>query len=170
MGRAAPRRASPMSTMDNDKLLYPELAPVRLAAEMSFSEEQLAWLADIARPRCCHTTGEHDPEHFIRRSFVCRDQLADIAWRLRAAVPIECAVVAHSPELRLRPMLQAGDLGLTTEIRSSGHLGHEASRSRRWLGRFPINGTPARRRRPTPPARSYDPSIARIAPGGRRRR
>lgn len=70
------------------KPLYPALDPVRPASEMAFTPEQIAWLADIATPRCCHTTGEHNPEHFAQRKFVCRDQLSEVAYRLRVALGV----------------------------------------------------------------------------------
>lgn len=71
---------------DRPKPLFPTLDPVRPAAEMGLTAEQMDWLLDIARPRCCHTTGEHDPTHFKYQVFVCREQLAEIAFRLRVAL------------------------------------------------------------------------------------
>ena len=68
------------------KYLYPPLDPVRPASEMGFTDEQLTWLADIATPRCCHATGAHDPRHFLDHLYVCRDQLAEVAYRLREAL------------------------------------------------------------------------------------
>lgn len=67
---------------------YPVLDPVRPVSEMGFTAEQLAWLADIATPRCCHTTGMHDPNHFAEGRYVCSYQLAEVAWRLRAALDL----------------------------------------------------------------------------------
>lgn len=73
----------------NTKPLYPALDQVRPASEMGFTDEQLAWLVDIATPRCCHTTGEHDPKHFLERKYVCRGQLAEVAYRLREALGLD---------------------------------------------------------------------------------
>ena len=70
------------------KNLYPLLDPVRPASEMGFTDEQLAWLADIATPRCCHATGEHNPRHFLDKRYVCYDQLAEVAYRLREALEL----------------------------------------------------------------------------------
>ena len=82
-------RRTVVTEVDDTKPLYPVLDPVRPASEMGLTDEQLAWLADIATPRCCHTTGEHDPSHFKERKFVCRDQLSEVAYRLRDALGLD---------------------------------------------------------------------------------
>lgn len=69
--------------------------PVRPASEMGFTGEQLSWLADIARPRCCHVTGEHSPTHFREKRFVCGFQMADVAYRLRDALGLDYTVDAY---------------------------------------------------------------------------
>lgn len=71
--------------------LYPELDPVTPASEMGFTAEQLAWLLDLARPRCCHVTGEHNPRHFVEQRYVCSDQLAGVAYRLVDALGLGAA-------------------------------------------------------------------------------
>lgn len=85
--------------------LYPVLDPVRPASEMGFTAEQLAWLVDIARPRCCHTTGEHDPTHFATQRYVCHGQLAEVAYRLREALgcPDEPVDRGHYRDRRVDP-------------------------------------------------------------------
>ncbi len=84
------------------KPLFPYLDPVQPASEMGFTDDQLAWLTDIARPRCCHVTGEHDPRHFEERSFVCRDQLAEVAYRLREALGLDAGPDDRGHYLRRR--------------------------------------------------------------------
>jgi len=78
-----------VGSVDTTKPLYPILDPVRHASEMGLTDDQLAWLADIARPRCCHITGEHNPDHFVDGRYVCADQLAEVAWRLRDALGLD---------------------------------------------------------------------------------
>jgi hypothetical protein len=68
---------------------YPSVDSVRPASDMRLTPEQIEWLLDLARPRCCHVTGEHDPRHFVDRRYVCRDQMAAIAWRLRIALGVD---------------------------------------------------------------------------------
>ena len=74
---------------DRNVPIYPAIDQVRPASEMGLAPAQIAWLTDIARPRCCHVTGEHDPKHFSDSRYVCSYQLAEIAWRLRSALEID---------------------------------------------------------------------------------
>lgn len=87
------------------KTLYPVLDPVRPASEMGFTDEQLAWLADVATPRCCHTTGEHNSKHFVERKYVCRGQLSEVAYRLREALGLDDEPVdwGHYLQRRVNP-------------------------------------------------------------------
>jgi hypothetical protein len=87
--------------------LYPIIEPVRPASEMAFTPEQLAWLVDVARPRCCHVTGEHDPTHFAAGRYVCSFQLAEVAWRLLAALGLEAepADRGHHCQRRVDPAM-----------------------------------------------------------------
>ena len=98
---------------DPAKFLYPVLEPVRPASQMGFTAEQLAWLADIARPRCCHITGEHDPNHFVERRFVCRDQISEVALRLREALGLDDTPVdrGHYLQRRVDPSEAVGRTG-----------------------------------------------------------
>lgn len=82
--------------------IYPVLDPVRPVSEMGFTADQLAWLVDIATPRCCHTTGEHDPNHFVDGRYVCSDQLAEVAWRLIGALGMETEPVDRGHYRRRR--------------------------------------------------------------------
>lgn len=88
-----------------DLLLYPTIDPVRSAAELGFTPEQLDFLVDIAKPRCCHVTGEHDPTHFAAGRYVCSFQLAEIAWRLLSALGLEAepAELGHYRQRRVDP-------------------------------------------------------------------
>lgn len=72
--------------MSDELPIFPDLDPVQPASEMGLSFEQVNWLIDIARPRCCHNSGDHDPRHFAEHRFVCQDQLANVAYRLRVAL------------------------------------------------------------------------------------
>lgn len=49
-----------------------------------FDDEQLAWLEEMLRPRCCHTTGTHDPLHYEEGRYVCADQARERYAALRA--------------------------------------------------------------------------------------
>lgn len=43
----------------------------------NFTNAQIDFLKDIFTPRCCHTTGLHDPMHFEKKRFVCELQKAE---------------------------------------------------------------------------------------------
>lgn len=88
-----------------DLPLYPIIDPVRPATELGFTPEQLDFLVDIARPRCCHVTGEHEPTHFATGRYVCAFQLAEIAWRLLSALGLEAepAERGHYRQRRVDP-------------------------------------------------------------------
>ena len=95
------------------KYIYPLLDPVRPASEMGFTDEQLAWLADIATPRCCHATGEHNPRHFLDKRYVCYDQLAEVAYRLREALGLDGEPVdrGHYLQRRVDPSTAVSRVG-----------------------------------------------------------
>ena len=101
--------------------LYPVIDPVLPASEMAFTPEQLAWLVDIARPRCCHVTGEHDPTHFVNGRYVCSFQLAEVAWRLLAALGLEAepAERGHYRQRRVDPATAVARTGCPQCARSS---------------------------------------------------
>ena len=42
-----------------------------------FTEEQIEWLKDMLTPRCCHTSGMHDPCHYTEQKYVCKSQKAE---------------------------------------------------------------------------------------------
>ena len=44
-----------------------------------FTDEQIAWLRDVLRVRCCHVTGDHDPLHFAEQRYLC-DRQKGSAW------------------------------------------------------------------------------------------
>ena len=44
-----------------------------------FTDEQIAWLRDVLRVRCCHVTGDHDPLHFKEQRYICEMQQG-AAW------------------------------------------------------------------------------------------
>ena len=56
---------------------------------LTFTEQQVEWLADVLTPRCCHTTGLHNPDHFVDQAFICADQWRDSAHRLVKQLGIE---------------------------------------------------------------------------------
>lgn len=45
---------------------------------------------------CCHTTGEHDPEHFAQRRYICKDQMAEAFKRF-------CSDLGVNPTVRSKP-------------------------------------------------------------------
>lgn len=50
------------------------------------SPAQMEWLRTMLIPSCCHTSGAHDPRHFIERRSVCTHQKAGCYDRLRRAL------------------------------------------------------------------------------------
>ena len=59
------------------KLIQSDFKNVDLSYKPPFGGEQLAYLKDLFTPRCCHTTGMHDPRHFVDKQYVCNDQKAE---------------------------------------------------------------------------------------------
>lgn len=58
-------------------------------------------IAEAAEPGCCHTTGTHDPRHFVDGKYLCDQQKAE-AWH-RVVLLLGIGRLAHPEAAERRP-------------------------------------------------------------------
>lgn len=68
---------------DREVLGHEEIDSILKGDDVQFSRKQKQFLTDLLTPRCCHTTGLHDPQHFVEGKYVCNDQKARAFDRAR---------------------------------------------------------------------------------------
>lgn len=90
-------KAFPGSCLDTSK---EDMEKWKILDTEKIAEECMAEILEMlelwAYIPCCHTTGMHDPEHFSKQQYICRDQKAEAFERF-------CKDLGINPVTRSKP-------------------------------------------------------------------